>query len=205
MIEAENKIDALMKAVTVESNLLSNSSWRAIINLNDNLVEIKPDSDDFPRDCRTTCGVYGLKYLPATDGRRNPRFPYVFINDLLPMRICVSGMKHLACLSREIPEIAWILRNSNFNPRLFYWCARHPGLKIPFSVNFAEYCNKLEAKAKAQGINTEKNTDFIPLVNYARSKVKMSELFGNKKEWVVRPTAYSKQLREGMDKFVNGD
>jgi len=203
-MEQGTKIDALMGAVIAESNLLSNVSWRMFVDLYEVPVRINPNCDDYPKSVRTTCGLYGIKYLPKGNGRRNPKCPYVFINDMLPMRICVSGPRHLEHLAREIPEIRWILRNSNYSPGLFHWALWHPGLKIPFCFDAVKYCDMLEKKAKDMGIPNTDTTDFKPLVTYEMGKKRSEEFFGKKRPWIAKGTNYATAFKNA-DKLYGND
>lgn len=199
--EPKTKTEALLELVTIEDNLLSSTSWRVIIDLNDEPVTTNLlEGECYPKSVRSTCGQYAIKYLPKSDRARREKFPFVFINDMLPMRICVSGPAHLRALAGEIPEIGWILRNSNYESGLFHYAWIHPGLKIPFSINAAKYADKVCEKAKEMGIDTTGNA-FRPFVNFIAAKPVLEKMYGKKKEWKTSPLAYSKILAKAKDTF----
>lgn len=171
------------------------------MDLYDNPVILEKDCEDYPKSVRTTCGNYAIKYIPESGKFRNDKYPYVFINDMLPMRICVSGPRHLEHLAERIPEIGWILRNSNYSSGLFHWALWHPGLKIPFVFDVVKYCDKIERKAKAMGIPNTSTNEFKPLVNFGLGRSDSIGYLNGKKAWLPKANAYNKIIAEYMQRF----
>lgn len=195
----ETKTEALLELVSIEDNLLSNTSWRVVVDLNDEPITVDLSKcDSYPKSVRSTCGQYAIKYLPKASRSRNDKFPFVFINDMTPNRICVSGPAHLRAVGSRIPEVGWILRNSNYESGLFHYAWVHPGLKIPFSINAAKYADKVCEKARAMGIDTSGN-NYKPFVNFLTTQREMDAKYGNKKEWKTSPLAYTRILAEEME------
>lgn len=111
---------------------------------------------------RATRGAYTLQYIPAGSMRRNPKFPYLIGQDLVRLRITVSGPAHWAMLCERIPELAWLKRNTTISGDLFSIAKKHPGLTLRFGIDFVKYCKKIEKKAEELGIDI----DHKPLVMY---------------------------------------
>ena len=117
--------------------------------------ELKPN-------IRATRGAYTLQYIPAGSMKRNPKFPYLIGQDLVRLRITVSGPAHWAMLCERIPELAWLKRNTTISGDLFSIAKKHPGLTLRFGIDFVKYCKKIENRAKELGIDI----DHKPLVMY---------------------------------------
>lgn len=132
-----------------------------IVSLTDKPISLK-DFKSFDPDIRTTKGLYTIQYMPLGNSWRNPKFPYLIGQDLVRIRVTVSGPKHWGCLCQRIPELAWIKRNSTLTDELFAIAKKHPGLTIRFGIDFVKYCGKIEAKAEELGIDI----DHKPLVCY---------------------------------------
>ena len=121
--------------------------------------------DDFRRldpRIRGTRGRYSLQYIPAGSPRRNPRFPYLIGQDLVRIRVTVSGPRHWGALCKRIPELDWVRRNSTMTDAMFAIAKKHPGLVLRFGIDFPKYCGKIEAAAERLGIDI----DHKPLVTY---------------------------------------
>lgn len=128
--------------------------------------------DDFPislqhfrelkSNIRATRGAYTIQYLPAGSVKRNPKFPYLIGQDLVRIRVTVSGPRHWGCVCDRIPELAWIKRNSTLSDEMFAIAKKHPGLVLHFGIDFVKYCNKIESRAEELGIDI----DHKPLVLY---------------------------------------
>ena len=120
---------------------------------------------DFKRlkpEIRATKGYYTIQYIPAGSMHRNPKFPYLIGQDLVRIRVTVSGPKHWSAMCDRIPELAWIKRNSTMTNELFRIAKMHPGLILRFGIDFPKYCTKITNRAKELGIDIDNK----PLVNY---------------------------------------
>lgn len=132
-----------------------------IVSIYDNPVSLK-DFQALKPEIRATRGCYTIRYLPMADKKRNPKFPYLIGQDLVRIRVTVSGPSHWHTLCSRIPELGWLRRNSTFSDALFGIAKKHPGLLIRFGIDFAKYCDKIEKKAEELGIDI----DHKPLVMY---------------------------------------
>lgn len=120
---------------------------------------------DFRRlkpNIRSTHGFYTIQYIPAGSVKRNPKFPYLIGQDLVRIRVTVSGPKHWRALCSRIPELAWVDRNSTISPELFGIAKKHPGLVLRFGIDFVKYCDKITNRAKELGVDIDNK----PLVTY---------------------------------------
>lgn len=113
-------------------------------------------------DVRATRGTYTIQYIPAGSPARNPKFPYLIGQDLVRIRVTVSGPQHWKGVCDRIPELAWIKRNSTLSDDMFSIAKKHPGLVLRFGINFSKYCAKIESRAEELGIDI----DHKPLVLY---------------------------------------
>ena len=139
--------------------------YNYIVNLYDQPVTLA-DFKRFKSDIRVTKGYYTIQYLPAASTGRNPKFPYLIGQDLVRIRVTVSGPKHWAMMCTRIPELAWIRRNSTLTDNMFRIAKMHPGLILRFGINFDKYCEKIENRAKELGVDI----DHKPLVTYQWGK-----------------------------------
>lgn len=117
--------------------------------------ELKPN-------IRATRGAYTIQYIPAGSVKRNPKFPYLIGQDLVRIRVTVSGPKHWRALCSRIPELDWINRNSTISDGLFGIAKKHPGLVLRFGIDFVKYCDKITNRASELGIDIDNK----PLVLY---------------------------------------
>lgn len=132
-----------------------------IVNIYDQPVSLK-DFQALKPDIRATYGFYTIRYLPMADKKRNPKFPYLIGQDLVRIRLTVSGPAHWNRVCSRIPELDWLRRNSTFSDALFGIAKKHPGLLLRFGIDFAKYCDKIEKRAEELGIDI----DHKPLVIY---------------------------------------
>ena len=144
-------------------------------------------------DLRFTKGAYSIQYIPLRGKERNPKFPYLIGQDLVRLRITVSGPKHWGCLCERIPELKWIKRNSTMTDYLFHVAKKHPGLVIKFGINFEKYCETIEHKAEEEGIDI----DHKPLFSYQwNSKVKEELKQVDVSGWQKTKADYAEVLSE---------
>ena len=139
-------------------------------------IEDKPVSKErflrFDSDIKFTKGAYSIQYLPKHHATRIDKFPYIIGQDLVRLRVTVSGPRHWGCLCQRIPELGWIQRNSTFRDEFFAIAKKHPGLVIKFGVDFIKYCHKIEERAEKEGIDI----DHKPLFTYLWSEKVRDEL-----------------------------
>lgn len=103
---------------------------------------------------RTTAGFYTLTYVATTDKRYVKGKPYVIGQDLLRMRVTVSGYQHFSCIAKSIPELAWIKQwCPQLQPKLFGLAKRHPGMNFYFSPDWIGYADMIYEKAEREGID----------------------------------------------------
>lgn len=145
---------------------------------------------------RATHGFYTIQYIPAGSVKRNPKFPYLIGQDLVRLRVTVSGPKHWAMLCTRIPELAWLNRNTMICPELFGIAKKHPGLVLRFGVDFVKYCDKITNRANELGIDIDNK----PLVMYQWSADNVPDVDG-----VLEPQKtkqdYAEELKSIQDQI----
>ena len=129
----------IFKAGIIEKNLFEDRSGRAIIKLDGSL----PTDFDIVNGSpllRSTHGVYHIIYSPrCMHGKVEKSKPFCVICDLLKFNLYVTGSKHFEKLADVYPEVAWLIKNTNYNGDLFFLAKIHPGVRMSFSLNFGEY------------------------------------------------------------------
>lgn len=120
------------------------------------------DFHELKSNIRATRGLYTIQYIPSGSVQRNPKFPYLIGQDLVRIRVTVSGPRHWGCMCDRIPELGWLKRNSTLSDEMFAIAKKHPGLVLRFGIDFVKYCNKIEKRAEELGIDI----DHKPLVLY---------------------------------------
>jgi len=160
-------------------------------------IEDKPVSRDrllrFDSDIKFTKGQYTIQYVPLADSRRNPKFPYLIGQDLVRIRVTVSGPRHWGCLCDRIPELGWIDRNSTLRDEMFAIAKKHPGLVLRFGIDYCKYCTKIEERAEREGIDI----DHKPLVTYLWNKDMQNKMKNlNTDGWQKTKADYIKELQE---------
>ena len=146
------------------------------------------------RNMRATRGQYTIQYIPKGFPKRNPKFPYLIGQDLVRIRVTVSGPAHWVKMCERIPELDWIRRNTTFSNDMFAIAKKHPGLVLRFGIDFVKYCNKIEKRAEELGIDI----DHKPLVTYQWGKNDVPQVNG-----VMNPVKtkrdYAKELAEASE------
>lgn len=132
-----------------------------LVALDDQPITLK-DFAQLKPNIRATHGFYTIQYIPAGSVKRNPKFPYLIGQDLVRIRVTVSGPKHWRALCSRIPELGWINRNSTISDGLFGIAKKHPGLVLRFGIDFVKYCDKITNRASELGIDIDNK----PLVLY---------------------------------------
>ena len=133
-----------------------------LVSINDFPITLSDFRSLIRTDLRMTRGEYTIQYIPAGSYKRNPKFPYLIGQDLVRIRVTVSGPAHWKRLSERIPELGWIDRNTQISTELFGIAKKHPGLVLRFGLEFAKYCETIENRASELGIDI----DHKPLVMY---------------------------------------
>lgn len=143
---------------------------------------------------RATRGQYTIQYIPKGFPKRNPKFPYLIGQDLVRIRVTVSGPAHWVKMCERIPELDWIRRNTTFSNDMFAIAKKHPGLVLRFGIDFVKYCNKIEKRAEELGLDI----DHKPLVTYQWGKNDVPQVDG-----VMNPVKtkrdYAKELAEASE------
>lgn len=132
-----------------------------LVEMNDQPITLR-DFTKLKDGIRATHGFYTIQYIPAGSMKRNAKFPYLIGQDLVRLRVTVSGPKHWAMLCTRIPELAWLNRNTTICPELFGIAKKHPGLVLRFGIDFVKYCDKITNRANELGIDIDNK----PLVMY---------------------------------------
>lgn len=164
-----------------------------IVNIFDNPVTFR-DFSELKSDLRATHGFYTIQYIPRGYPKRNPKFPYLIGQDLVRIRVTVSGPAHWKRMCERIPELAWLDRNTALSIEMFSIAKKHPGLVLRFGIDFAKYCGTIEKKAEELGIDI----DHKPLVTYQWGKDNVPQVDG-----VMNPLKtkrdYAKELAEASE------
>lgn len=156
-----NAINVVNKIGTSENFFTPGRVYNYLVSVDDEPITLQ----DFKRlkpNIRATHGFYTLQYIPSGSVKRNPKFPYLIGQDLVRIRITVSGPAHWNMMCKRIPELAWLKRNSTMSAELFAIAKKHPGLVLRFGIDFVKYCNKIESRAEELGVDI----DHKPLVLY---------------------------------------
>lgn len=136
-----------------------------LVEINDQPITLR-DFAELKPGIRATHGFYTIQYIPAGSMKRNPKFPYLIGQDLVRLRVTVSGPAHWRALCDRIPELAWVNRNSTICPELFGIAKKHPGLVLRFGIDFVKYCDKITNRANELGVDIDNK----PLVMYQWGK-----------------------------------
>lgn len=132
-----------------------------LVSVDDQPITLR-DFRELKPNIRATRGAYTIQYIPAGSVKRNPKFPYLIGQDLVRIRVTVSGPKHWGALCSRIPELAWLKRNSTLSDAMFGIAKKHPGLVLRFGIDFVKYCDKITNRANELGIDIDNK----PLVLY---------------------------------------
>lgn len=149
------------EAVTSQNIFSPGKVYTYLVDLYDQPITLK-DFRELKPDIRATHGFYTIQYIPSGSFKRNPKFPYLIGQDLVRIRVTVSGPAHWAMLCTRIPELAWLNRNSTISGELFKIAKMHPGLVLRFGIDFVKYCTKILNRASELGIDIDNK----PLVLY---------------------------------------
>ena len=162
---------------TRESKLIKNIDFQPffvkhLVSLKDEPISLDTFMN-YDDSVRTTAGYYTLTYVPTTSKRYVKGKPYVIGQDMVRLRVTVSGPKHFGCVAKAIPELGWIKRwCPQLKSDLFGLAKRHPGIPFYFAPDWLGYAQLIEKRAEEQGIDI----DHKPFVAYACNLKKKEEI-----------------------------
>ena len=183
------------------STLVNPFSNKYIVNIYDKPVSFK-DFASFDPDVRATSGFFTIRYIPKNHRDRVKNKPYVIGQDLIRLRVTVSGPKHWSALCNRIPELGWIRRNSTFKDELFPIAKMHPGLVIRFCLDVPKYCEKITSRANELGIDI----DHKPLVAFGCSGKDYTNVYSKKELSEPRTKEdYIEELAEAEQSVLNDE
>ena len=172
--------------------LVNPFSNKYIVNIYDKPVSFKDFVSHDP-DVRATSGFFTIRYVPKNHRDRVKDKPYIIGQDLVRLRVTVSGPKHWGALCNRIPELAWIRRNTTFKENMFPIAKMHPGLVLRFTLDVPKYCEKITNRANELGIDI----DHKPLVAFGCSGEDYTDIYSKKELCEIRTKAdYLKELAE---------
>lgn len=140
------------RVALIENSIISPKQSRAMVSLEDKFITYDDVDTLKDKSIRATKLVYFVKYS-VPDKFRNEKKPFVVGTDLLGFKLRVSGPKHFLALGKTLPEVAWMIRNTNFSPTHFTMAKTHIGIQIPFSVNVSEYAKRVYEDAVSRGFD----------------------------------------------------
>lgn len=196
MRKISNPVDAIAELAVIESGLLAEEKFRLVIQLDEEPLRTGNAYDLEPL-VRTTNGQYYVKYYGPNYRSEKRRNMYLVQNDMLPSPLFVYGWKHLLYLARRIPEINWIVRNTNIGEGLFYVAKDHQGVHIPFAVNCVKYAKHITERKKQLGIedNIPCFGAFCSEEDFARHK------YGNKFVFRLKQQEYAQIFKEAKTMY----
>lgn len=168
--ESQNKDN---KVETSQNIFTPGKVYSYLVSIYDNPISLE-DFEKLKPEIRCTHGFYTIQYIPAGSVKRNPKFPYLIGQDLVRIRVTVSGPKHWGAMCARIPELGWIKRNSTITDSMFAIAKMHPGLVLRFGIDFVKYCDKIINRAKELGIDIDNK----PLVTYQWNSTNVPKVNG---------------------------
>lgn len=106
-------------------------------------LDFKPiklsEMKDFDPQVRVTRGLFSIKKLTPGDGKYNPLRPYQIGQDIVRMKVAISGPKHWHALAEVVPELKWIEKYSTLTDDWFELLDLFPGTSFYFSVDWVQY------------------------------------------------------------------
>lgn len=166
---------------TREAELIKNLDFQPafrkhLVHLHDEPVSLQSFTNFDPNVC-ATAGWYNIIYVPKNSKRYVKGKPYIIGQDLVRLRVTVSGFAHWQCLGKRIPELAWIDRWCPLlTPELFGLAKRHPGMNFYFSPDWVAYAKLVTKKAEEQGIDID-NTPFVTYMTTVEKLAKLNETY----------------------------
>lgn len=190
-----NDIQRKNKVGTGESIFTPGHVYTYLVSIKENPISLK-DFKELKPEIRATRGFYTIQYIPSGSYKRNPKFPYLIGQDLVRLRVTVSGPAHWKKLCERVPELAWIDRNSTLTMDMFEIAKKHPGLILRFGINFSKYCKMIEDKAKRRHIDI----DHKPLVLYQWGADEVPQV----EDGVLAPVKTKKDYEEALKELQEG-
>lgn len=141
---------------------------------------------------RATHGFYTIQYIPSGSVKRNPKFPYLIGQDLVRIRVTVSGPRHWAAMCSRIPELDWVRRNSTLSDAMFGIAKKHPGLVLRFGIDFVKYCDKITKRAEELGVDIDNK----PLVMFQWGADSVPDVEGGDLACVKTKKDYASIIKE---------
>lgn len=178
-------IDEICRGLVIANPIISNHSARAIVNIQSQPL-YKEDVYDCNPNLRLTNGVYYIRYQSKGSKFRNPKRPFLILNDLVQFRVAVSGPKHFYAMSTQVPEMDWLIRNTNYTTALFIVAKQHPGLNVPFCMDVMKILNRANRQAKESGKELYNGT----LFGSRECTVKDAKLYENVRVLIAGKDAY---------------
>lgn len=182
---------------TLEKRLVKTNSMRFVISLHDEPVLSRDILDpSMKASIRCTDGTFYLRYDPQGSNAKNHNYPYLIkTHDLIGVNIRVSGPEQFHKLSFYLPEISWIIRNTNYKDEMFRVAKIHPGLMIPFTFNIVAYNDMIISKMNRYGINPLVHK---PLVTF-RFAMSLPHIDVNEEELI--PAKSKQRYLDALDKI----
>lgn len=176
-LKREGRLNGRYIGNTREARLIKNIDFQPffrkhVVSLLDQPVSLDTFTN-YDETVRTTAGFYTLTYIPSGSKAYVKGKPYVIGQDMIRLRVTVSGYKHWGALSGRIPELGWIKRwCPQLCPALFGLAKKHPGMNFYFAPDWLGYAQLIEKRAEEQGIDI----DHKPFVVYAVGPEKLEEI-----------------------------
>jgi len=164
-------VKRIVNAVAIENTLIVGQTSRYIIVLDDSYPTVADLTGANPL-VRATNGQYFIKYEPpgSYHGKIGD-LPFVIGNDMVGFRFKTKNSDHFRKIASIFPEVAWMIRNTNYNDYLFAVAQLHPGMIVPFCLDVSRYVNNLIEQAKKTGMDIKK---IRPLVTFKTSADKIN-------------------------------
>lgn len=128
--------------------------FKKVVSLSERPISLTTFTNYDP-DVKCTNGWYTIRYNPVGSTDHVKGKPWTIGQDMICMRVSVSGVRHWHCLGKRIPELGWIDRNSTLVDAMFAIAKKHPGMNFGFNVDWVKYCDKIEAKAAEMGLDID--------------------------------------------------
>lgn len=184
--------NAKNKARNEPKNVPVSAYFKKVVSIDELPVVINLQTGLLSTNARVTSGYFTLTYYPSGSKKYVAGKPYVFGQDFIRGRFCVSGPRHFGALCDRIPEFRWIQKWSFFDDGLFAVAKKHPGVAFGFNVNWVAYANMIEKKAEEMGLDI----DHKPYLVYITTAEKMKQL---REKYKVLPPPTKDDYKEILD------
>lgn len=175
VVRAFQKMDPKKREELLEKCLVQPFRSRHIVSLREEPVSYDSFVSGTP-GIISTKGDYAIVYNSSKTQARKKCKAYFIYSDLLKFKLSISGPVHLRAVADRIPEVAWMLRNTKFDFRLFALAKMHPGVSFDFSVDWVRYARMINAKARKMKLNI----DHKPFVCYKCNEKEFYDKYSNK-------------------------